>query len=186
MFKRVESEWELTMFNSIWTTVWKEKNYELEYSASALERYVALSNEGEYVGCAEYKRYEPGSSSMESVIDVRQHPLIAANLCSIGEIEKMAVLMQYRGHPLADLLSSAVQCAEKHQIRYYLALLEPIFYRALRITFHVPMERLGEKAFYKGDYVIPTLIRVEEVYNNKSQYDWLVLQDDPSKPGIKQ
>ncbi|GGG83713.1 hypothetical protein [Paenibacillus radicis (ex Gao et al. 2016)] len=177
MFKKVETEWELTMFNSIWTTVWKEKGYELEYAEQALERYVAISPEGQYVGTSEIKAYTPGVSIIDSVAPFHNHPKIAADPAQVAEIDKIAVIKQYRGHPITDLLSSAVFSAETHQFRYFISLLEPVFYRALRITFHVPMEKAGEKTFYKGDYVIPVIFDMERMYSNKEQYEWLAYPD---------
>ncbi|MUT67269.1 hypothetical protein [Paenibacillus sp. NEAU-GSW1] len=185
MFKRVETKWELTMFNSIWTAVWKEKGYELEFSDNALERYVAISPEGKYIGTSEIKPYEPGVSLIDNIAPFRQHPKVSADPAHVAEIDKIAVIKQYRGHPITDLLSSAVYCAEKYQFRYFISLLEPVFYRALRITFHVPMEKIGEKTFYKGDYVIPVLFDMERMYRNKEQYEWLSYPGSGNwQPGI--
>jgi len=181
MFKSIENEWGLTMFDSIWTAVWQEKGYELEFSEQVLGRYVAISSSGEYVGTAEIKPYEPGISTIDSVAPFAQHPKIAADPSRVAEIDKIAVMREYRGSPLSDLLSAVVYCAEKHQIKYLVSLMEPLLFRALRVTFHLKLEKIGEKAFYKGDYVIPVLFDMELIYNNKSKYQWLVLPEEQQR-----
>lgn len=174
MFKRVETDWELARFNDIWTTVWKEKGYELEYSDEVLERYVAIAGDGTIAGTAEIKPYRLNGSAINRVAPFARHPKIADNPGQIAEIDKMAVLPQYRGKLVSDLLSSAVYCAERYRFRYFVSLLEPVFFRALRISYRVPMEKIGEKTYYKGDDVIPVIFEMEEIYTHKSKYDWLV------------
>ncbi|CAM3322476.1 hypothetical protein PALU110988_16140 [Paenibacillus lupini] len=178
MFKSVKSEWELAMFNSIWVSVWEEKGYELEYTNQVVERFLAVSDDGEYVGTSEIKPYLLGHNEIESVAPFRHHPKIIDDPARVAEIDKIAILQHFRGQqPISDLLSSAVYCAEKYNFRYFISLLEPVFYRALRITFHIPMEKVGGKQFYKGDDVIPVLFDMEHIYRNKKQYDWLTYQN---------
>lgn len=186
MFKRVETDWELTMFNHIWITVWKEKNYELEFNEQVIDRYVAISPEGSYVGTSEITPYVPATSSLEAIAPMRSHPKIAADPSKVGVIDKLAIMKEHRGQPLSDLLSAIVHCAEVHQLQYFVSLLEPVLFRALRISFHLPIEKLGAKAFYKGDYVIPVLFDMSQVYANKEKYHWLVLSNDDQLPNQNQ
>jgi hypothetical protein len=174
MFKRVENELELAMFNGIWTTVWMEKGFELEFSKEVLERFIVVTEEGHYVGTSEIKSYQPEESLMNEVAPFREHPDIAAAPETVAEIDKIALLKPYRGRYVCDLLSSTICYAEQQGIRYYVALMEPVFLRALRITYKVPYEKLGNKQYYKGDYIIPVLLRVEEIYSNKQHYSWLI------------
>ncbi|GLX69483.1 GNAT family N-acetyltransferase [Paenibacillus glycanilyticus] len=176
MFKSVKSEWELTAFNRIWVSVWEEKGYELEYASRIVERYLAVADDGQFVGTSEIKPYFPGSSSSEidTVAPFHLHPKVIEDPTRVAEIDKIAVLQSHRGQQsISDLLSSAVYCAEQYNYRYFISLLEPVFYRALRITFHVPMEKVGARTFYKGDDVIPVLFDMEAIYRNKQQYRWL-------------
>jgi hypothetical protein len=174
LFKTVESEWELAIFNSIWISVWEEKGFELEHTNQAVERYLAVSGEGQCVGTSEIKPYLPGLNEIDTVAPFRQHPKVIEDPTRVAEIDKIAVLQNYRGQQaISDLLSSAVYCAEKYNFRYFISLLEPVFYRALRITFHIPMEKVGGRQFYKGDDVIPVLFDMEAIYRNKQEYKWL-------------
>lgn len=174
MFKRVENELELAMFNGIWTTVWMEKGFELEFSENTLERFVIVTEEGHYVGTSEIKPYCLTSSSINDAGPFQTHPKIIEAGDAVAEIDKIALLRSYRGRHISDLLSSAVYIAEKLQLKYFVSLLEPKFMRALRISYQVPLEKVGEKVFYKGDDVIPVLFDMEKMYRNKNSYEWLV------------
>lgn len=178
MFKRVESKLELDRFNYIWTTVWMEKGFELEYSDQSLERFMAVSEEGEYVGTTEIKPYSIYESKINQEAPFADHSKLILAEGAVAEIDKVAVLKEHRGHFIADLLSAIAHFGEKNQLRYYVALLEPVFLRALRITFQIPFEKIGNKIFYKGDYVIPVIIDVREVYENKERYLWIVYPDN--------
>ncbi|WP_270170721.1 GNAT family N-acetyltransferase [Paenibacillus sp. SYP-B4298] len=173
MIKRVENELELAMFNGVWTTVWMEKGFELDVSKEVLDRFVIVTEEGHYVGAAEIKPYSM-QGRINEVAPFQEHPAIRQNPKRVAEIDKIAVLKPYRGRYIRELLSSTIACAEKREIRYYVALMEPVFLRALRITYGVPYEKLGSKRFYKGDDVIPVLLMVEEIYKNKQHYPWLI------------
>lgn len=174
MFKPVETEKDQQQFDGIWTAVWREKGYELEYSEHVLERYVAVAPDGTCAGTAEIKPYSLNDSAINQIAPFATHPKITGFPGRVAEIDKMAILPEYRGKLIAYLLSASVHCAEQYGCRYFVSLLEPVFFRALRISYHVPMEKIGEKIFYKGDDVIPVIFDMEHIYSNKSDYEWLV------------
>lgn len=162
------------MFNGIWTTVWLEKGFELEFSEQILERYVVITDEGHYVGTTEIKPYS-SESSINEAASFDQHPEIMKAGGAVAEIDKMALLKTYRGQFLSDLLTASVDFAEQNKVKYYVTLLEPVLHRALRITFKIPLDKISGKIFYKGDYVIPTIVDVKELYSYKDRYSWLGL-----------
>ncbi|MNN79183.1 hypothetical protein D3C81_1958060 [compost metagenome] len=92
----------------------------------------------------------------------------------MAEVDKVAVLKDHRGKNLDRLLATIVLFAEKHQIKNYVTLLEPVLFRALKISFHVPMSRVGNRIYYKGDDVIPAIIHAEQFYENKESYSWFI------------
>lgn len=173
MFKRVENELEVAMFNGVWTTVWNEKGFEFEFSEDFLERYVVVTGEGYYVGSIEIKPYAR-ESSINEVGPFLEYPLIQEEMGNIAEIDKLAILSTFRGQYIAELLSAIVHYAEMKQIRYYAMLLEPVLLRALRISYHVPIQKVGGRVFYKGEDVIPSIVYAQEVYMHKERYAWLV------------
>ncbi|WP_036719549.1 hypothetical protein [Paenibacillus harenae] len=173
MFKRVENGIETALFNDIWTTVWKEKGYELEYSEQPLAQYVIVTTDGNYIGTAEINRFCPNKSPLLQTTKLPMHILAAAEEGLVAEIDKIALLKPYRGRYLSDLLSSIIYFADRHHYRYFVSLLEPVFFRALRVSFHIPMEKLGGEYYYKGDYVVPVLFETNQMYVNMPMFHWL-------------
>ncbi|NIK75927.1 hypothetical protein FHS15_001034 [Paenibacillus castaneae] len=173
MFKFVENEKEIEVFNDIWTSVWKEKGYELEYSDHPLARYIIVTPDGQYIGTAEINSFNKNCSSLMKVATLHKHILAAAEKGLVAEIDKIALLKSYRGSYLSDLLSSIVFFADQHHYRYFVSLLEPVFYRALRVSFRIPMEKIGNETYYKGDYVIPVLFDTHQMYMNMPSFNWL-------------
>ncbi|MBD2870408.1 hypothetical protein [Paenibacillus arenilitoris] len=173
MFKQVENATEAAFFNDIWTSVWKEKGYELEYSDQPLAQYVIVTPDGHFIGTSEINRFDPRNSSVLQAAALPGSILAAAEDGLVAEIDKIALLKPYRGKYLSDLLSSIVYFADRHHYRYFVSLLEPVFYRALRVSFHIPMERLGGESYYKGDYVIPVLFETNQMYVKMPMFYWL-------------
>lgn len=149
-----------------------------EFSDQVIDRYLIITGDGQYAGSVEFKPYEPQVSGIDQVAPFYSHPLIAENAASVAEVDKVALLPEYRGKLIAELLSSIVDFARKMQIKYLVSLLEPVFYRALRITFHVPMYKVAERTFYKGDDVIPVIFDMQKMYNHPEQYSWLILREE--------
>lgn len=178
MYKRVENSIELTMFNFIWMTAWREKGFEFEFSEDVIDRYLIIAEDGQYAGSAEFKRYKPGVSEIDHIAPFYLHPKVSEDYNQVAEVDKIALLPEFRGKYTSDLLSSIVYFAYKNGIRYLITLLEPVFYRALKITFHIPMEKLGSKTFYKGDDVLPTIIDMSYLIRHRERFVWLNLGED--------
>src|SRR5690606_32711051 len=87
-------------------------------------------------------------------------------------IDKFAILPEYRGKIVQELIWSGIQVARERGIRYFVSLLDPIFHRALRFTYRAPITIVGSKTYYKGDYVLPSVI------------DIAAMAADPAKFGI--
>lgn len=174
MYKKVENHIELAMFNFIWMTAWKEKGFEFEFSENVLDRYLVITDDGEYAGSLEFKPYT-SNGTLDAVAPFSQHPLVEADPTRVAEIDKVALLPEFRRKYTSELLSAGIYFAWQSGLHYLLALLEPVFCRALSITFRVPMERVGKKTFYKGGYVIPVLIKVKQIYDQPKRYEWLNL-----------
>ncbi|RCW42572.1 hypothetical protein [Paenibacillus prosopidis] len=175
MFKPVENPIETALFNDIWTTVWKEKGYEIEFSKDALARYVVLTPDGNYIGTAEINLFNKSRSAVSNLTKLQKYILDAAEEGMVAEIDKIALIKPFRGSYISDLLSSIIYFAELHHYRYFLSLLEPVFYRALRVSFHIPMEKLSQETYYKGDYVVPVLFDTQQMYANWPMFHWLKL-----------
>lgn len=177
MYKKVESELELAMFNGIWTTVWREKGFDLEFSDEILEQNLISTKKGEFVGTAEIKPYIADEHhKINQIVPFHKHPWISESNGGVGEIDKIALLKTFRGSGeyIALILSSIVHSSAQLQLKYLVSLMEPIFMRALRITFKVPQQQVGAKMFYKGDYVIPVIFDIGYIVEHTEEFSWYV------------
>ncbi|OCT13864.1 hypothetical protein A8709_20030 [Paenibacillus pectinilyticus] len=171
MFKKVESVLELQRFDEIWTRSWEEKGFELEYSEGKVDRYLIRNDQNDEIGSIEFKAFSH-LSEINAIFPFHHVDKIKHSRTTI-EVDKVAILNEHRGKNLDRLLSAMVCYGETNRVNYYIALIDPLLYRALRVVYKVPSEKLGEKMFYKGDYVYPVYIDVEFVYRNKDQFSWL-------------
>lgn len=173
MYKLVRSSQELQVFDGIWTKAWEEKGFELEFSERVMDRVLVYDEQNMPVGTVEIKPYFPGKSMLDQVAPFDKIPLLHTCRDSLGEVDKVALQREYRGKNINRLLLTMMLYAEQHGIQYYVSLLDPILYRALRISFHLPMDRVGKRVYYKGADVVPVIIRAREIYEHKEEFDWV-------------
>ena len=177
MFKVVENEVELAQFNGVWTTVWHECGYELEFGDHVLDKNIILTENKEVIGSNEIKCYYPDSRSyINTLAAFAQHPWVVQAEGKVGECDKVALLKNYRGKGMYihDILKSICASALKHDLQYIVSLLEPVFMKALKRLFRVPMQQVGDPFFYKGDYVVPVVMDVGFVITHKEQFTWYI------------
>lgn len=174
MYKLVETLEEERVFDQIWTQSWLEKGFELEFADETLGRCLVYDELDIPVATVEMKPYTPYNSELDKLAPFASHPAIVLEPDKVAEVDKVAVLKDHRGKNLDRLLATIVLFAEKHQIKNYVTLLEPVLFRALKISFHVPMSRVGNRIYYKGDDVIPAIIHAEQFYENKESYSWFI------------
>ncbi|RUS46857.1 hypothetical protein [Cohnella sp. AR92] len=175
MIKKVQNEMEAALFNYIWMTVWREKNFEFEFSTEYLGRYLSVTPLGEAAGTAEFKPYRPEDSRLDSIAPFSLHPWVAVDPSKAIEVDKIAFLKEHRGPYLTEMLTLLVGFCKANGYHYLLSLMEPVFYRALRITYRVPTDKVGRSLYYKGDTVIPVIFDVKSILEYPAKYDWLDL-----------
>ncbi|WP_435923394.1 hypothetical protein [Paenibacillus sp. DYY-L-2] len=172
MYKLVKTIEEEMIFDGIWKEAWLEKGFELEWAEEVLDRCLVFDEADTPVATVEMKPYSREYSFLNEIAPFHEHPVLLADSGLVAEVDKVAVHKDHRGKNLDRLLATIVMYAETNHIRHYVTLLEPLLFRALRISFHVPMSRVGERVFYKGGDVIPTIIHAADFYENKERYDW--------------
>ncbi|KHD86285.1 hypothetical protein [Heyndrickxia ginsengihumi] len=177
MYIKVDSLALFNHFNQIWIECWLEKGYGLENEHEPADRYIITDVNDQKVGTIEFKPYtlDP-QNNINQVYPFYQLESIKQDPNSVIEIDKVAILKQFRGKNLDRLLSLFVLYSEFHQVRYGIALLERVFFRALKNVYKIPLEAVSDKIYYKGDYVIPTVIYPEKIYQNKGEFSWLITQ----------
>ncbi|GKU83600.1 hypothetical protein [Niallia sp. NCCP-28] len=175
LYIKVDSFALLNEFNQIWMECWLEKGYGLENWDDPTDRYLITDVHKQKVGTVEFKPYTLDSANnINKVYPFHEIDSIKENPDLAVEIDKVAILKQYRGKNLDRLLSVFVHYSEYHHIEYCVVLLERVFYKALKNVYKIPLNSVSEKIYYKGDYVIPAIIYPKEIYENKEKYRWLV------------
>ncbi|MFJ8262877.1 hypothetical protein ACIQ4I_13130 [Rummeliibacillus sp. NPDC094406] len=175
MYIKVDSLALLNDFNQIWMECWLEKGYGLENGTVPSDRYIITDSDNQKVGTIEFKKYalDP-TNNINTVYPFHQKELIQLDPNSVIEIDKVAILKKHRGKNLERLIRLFTKYTEAHHIDYCVVLLERSFYKALKLVYKIPLEAVSEKIYYKGDYVIPSIIYSKEVYQNKEKYSWNV------------
>ncbi|MCA1055235.1 hypothetical protein LCM10_09590 [Rossellomorea aquimaris] len=175
MYKKVETPEDVEYFNGIWMECWQEKGYDFEINPHHTARFLIKDPSDVWVGTVEIQPYSlDGELEVNQAYPFNHKPLLLEDMFQTIIIDKVAILKEYRGKNLNTLLSVIIHHAELHSQKYCVALLERVFYKALRNVYKVPFEIIGEMRFYKGDYVIPSVINLQTIYSNKEQFDWLV------------
>ncbi|WP_168121700.1 hypothetical protein [Paenibacillus sp. HB172176] len=171
MIKKVETQQDLHIFNSIWMKAWEEKGFEYEFTAG--DSYLIYQDEAA-AGTVQFAAYEPESAEdMHRVFQFCGLKKIKDNLERIFIIDKFAVKKEYRSSQILDLMMYCVfDYAERNRKSYSIALIDPLFYRLLRFQYHFNIEQAGKRAIYKGADVIPIIIDTHYFLSCKEQYAW--------------
>lgn len=171
MFEEVNTNEKLAIFNNIWQQCWLEKGYELELSNAVLERFL-VRIDGEYQGTIELKKLK--GSQIEEVFPFSSFEYIKVDFEYVVEIDKLSILPPgRRKNALGKILSLLTYYSKEYDIRQYIGLMEPKLYIALKRFYRIPVIKLGEKFYYKGDNVVPISIDPRQIYQYKENYDWI-------------
>lgn len=186
MYMKVDSFALLNEFNQIWMECWVEKGYGFEMSEMDADRFLIIDPNEQKVGTIEFKQYSLNpANNINSVFPFHELEKIKSLKSEhIMEIDKVAILKNHRGKNLERLLTLYVEYAQSRQISHCVVLLERLFYRALKTVYKIPLETVGEKIYYKGDYVIPSILYPREIYENKDNYSWLIRPTDIKRKPI--
>ncbi|EGW37858.1 hypothetical protein [Desulfosporosinus sp. OT] len=165
---KVTDEKELRIFNSIWTTVWKEKGYETEGEHSDDSTKFIIYSGYKPSGTVEFKSYNK-QSPINQVFPFFQ---LCADLKigNVVEVDKMAILKEYRRTPdFGKLILLVFDYFMNEDIKYGIALIEPKLFRLLHMATGKAIQPVGSKLFYKGDYVVPVILNGEALNNTLKQ-----------------
>lgn len=173
MYIKVDSLALLNDFNQIWMECWLEKGYGLEFGNVPTDRYIITDSDDQKIGTIEFKQYNlDPNNNINTVFPFQQIECIQQDPNAVIEIDKVAILKQHRGKNLERLIRLFTEYTEEHHIDYCVVLLERVFFKALKNVYKIPLEAVSEKIYYKGDYVVPSIIYSKEVYQNKEKYSW--------------
>lgn len=160
-------------FNRVWGKSWVEEGYELEFSnGEGVLQYLFTNELGVDAGSLELKL------NPNEIMDEFNFLNFVPEGSKLMEVDKLSILKEERGEGILDeILTTIVMAAEEHQVDYCIALIEPVFYRALRAFYKLPVQKAGKMFFYKGDDVVPMVIDAKKMIVIKEQFEWFKGQD---------
>ena len=106
---------------------------------------------------------------------------VTTNIDRIVEIDKIALTKAFRGENIDKVLYIISNYTKHNNFRYGIGLMEPIFYKAMKIFYKIPITQLSKKVFYKGDWVIPVLIDCEYTHKNPGEFKSLGKFEGPKE-----
>ena len=160
---------QLNTFNRIWIECWNEKGYELEFTPHS-DKFIILDENGKGIGTTEFIKYNIGKNACEEVYSYKDLVQVKNNIDRIVEIDKIALSKTFRGKNVEKILYIIYKYTKDNNIPIGIGLMEPIFYKAMKLFYKIPITKLSKKKFYKGDWVIPVIIDVEYIHNNPQEF----------------
>jgi hypothetical protein len=148
MFKEVKTKSEMEIFNSIWKNNFSKKQYEVEDFEGSASRFLIENEKGEYFGTVELLPYttDKEKSTVEDMFEFSELDITKQTpIHQIYEIDKLSVLQtEEKKGTLQNILRLLIDFAGKNNIEYYYALINPMLFRALKTTYHFPVEKAGK------------------------------------------
>ncbi|WP_128895445.1 hypothetical protein [Longirhabdus pacifica] len=161
MYKLVNNEEMSQQFYQIKDACWKEQGFEIEHNERS-EKYLMLVDSDTAGGTCEITPYEKMRDESKQLFKkaIDTYP-------AIFEVDGFAILPEYRGKLTPVIMEVAMDYGERHQMTHCVSLTsEEVFY-LLKNKLNLIVEMTSEPFMYKGGKVIPTLIDVAHVYQNK-------------------
>jgi len=170
MYKRVSSQEDLDLFHKIKKVSWDQKGFEMEYVKEDSDLFLFYAEDGTPGGTYEFTPYTKFTSQfMEDLFaDVVTKDM------HVVEMDSFSVLPQYRGKLGREIICFVFAYAKKHGYTHSIGISDPTLFHSLNNTYHMNAQQVKDKLWYKGDYVIPTLIHLKEIYENIEEYSWFI------------
>lgn len=169
VFKKVENQADKEVFHHIKRLVWEGASYDMEYGRDGSDLYIAYID-GVPGGTFEFTPYPQFTRLFmkELFIDAVNEDMSAV------ELDSFAVLPEYRGELGREIIRFMIYYAQKNGYTHGIGISAPYVFKSFNNTYHIRSEQVGEKIWYKGDDVIPTLFHLKEVYDHldDKKYAW--------------
>lgn len=170
MYKRVTNQKELDLFHQIKKVSWDQKGFEMEYGREGSDLYLIYTEDGQPGGTFEFTPYSQFTRPF-------MKELFGNNITkdmSTVEIDSFSVLPPYRGKLGREIICLLIHYAEIKGFTHAIGISDPSVFCSLQKSYGIPAIQVSDKIWYKGDYVIPTLFDLKEVYENLTddKYAW--------------
>jgi hypothetical protein len=178
MIKQALTVAEVKLYNVIWSEAWKEKGFDISKAetdllTNDLTLIRHLFSDGEdFVATIGLRKLL--YSKTKHFYSLETNSFLCENKEFIFEIDKLAIRKDARGlQILSCILSFLAHFSQKHEVRYFVALIEPKLFKSIKLFYKLPTEQIGDAFFFEGDTVIPVSIDVSKAMSNPEKFDWL-------------
>jgi hypothetical protein len=172
-YKKVQTEEELNIFDSIWIPAWQEKGFELECLLGKVDRYLIKNENDENIGTISFRLYK-NESPIDEVFHFHQIEKVKNNLGKIVEIENLAIDKEHRGiDNLKRVVGTIVDYGIKGDYKFLIAVIDPLFLRLVKRYFPVELIILSGAIQYKGTKLVPIMIDADQTLLHIDNYKWL-------------
>jgi hypothetical protein len=173
VYKKVNSKEELDLFHQIKQISWDEKGFDMEYAKSGSDLFLIYEKNGLPGGTVEFTPYSHFISPfMRDLFD----DVIDENMVAF-EIDSFSVLPQYRGKLGTEIMCLMVHYAEKHAFTHAFCIADPSVFASFQKRYQFDVRQVKTERWYKGGEVIPALLNLQQVYQNKQseKFSWLTM-----------
>lgn len=182
MYKRITSQEELDLFHQIKKVSWDEKGFEMEYGREESDLYLIYAEDGLAGGTFEFTPYADFTRLFIKDLfdDVITEDMV------VMEVDSFAVLPKYRGKLGREIICLMIDYAEKNGYTHAIGIADPIVFKSFNESYQIRTEQVKDKIWYKGEYVIPSIFYLEEVYRNieDDKFSWFTKPIE-EKEGIR-
>ena len=176
MFEIVTSPKQQQKFEQTWEYFCKLYNWKNDPYAKDGVRYNLLISPRKIsnrktIGTIEFIPYYPGNpeSTVEGSGRYQFSELdeIKLNPGRIWEIDKLCIHQDYQNQGYLNVFMHIFyDHASKYRPKYYIALIEKKFYRALRISYGLSVEQIGDPFIGPNNSLLPVIFNIETMMQN--------------------
>lgn len=179
MFKVVTDQREFVDFQKTFSSVYEGEGYEFDKvendeknEEQKIVRYVVETQQG----CAGTVEIKPFSwhSDIVHLPSFEKIEKMTNGLQDTYEIGRLTVIKEQRSSEAFDYILGAIKHhALQTQAKFYIALMDTKVYLALVAGYRIPIVRIDQKFFYKGHFVVPVCIDVQQALAETNGKKWL-------------
>lgn len=174
MFINVKNEEERGKFERLVQESWND--YGLKYESHGGEKFLILNKEGVVVGTIEMCHYQPQKSFVDKWFPYYKDDLISQQNKKVVQISNVSIQAAHRGQKnLERILAMIYRFGQWHNIEYFIGLMEPMFYKSLKIHYKLPINKIGKLVRLKHYPVVPIVINFQQFKSDKKQEDLIEL-----------
>lgn len=180
MYERVKTRYQQKKFEEIWEYFCTKYDWLNDPYAKNGQRYNLITHQGfiykrkKAIGTIEFIPYDPTSknSTVEGPdrFEFSKYNEIRLNQDHIWEIDKLCIHQDYqRQGYFRTFMHILYHHATENQTKYYLSLMEHRLYRMLKFMLGAFIEQKGEPLVGPTTSLIPTVIHVEKILEDKEK-----------------